>query len=310
MPTKTISRRDFMQINSAALFAVTLPSSLFFKKYKPLLSFSTLGCPDWSFKKIGEFARSNNYNGIEVRGIQREMDLTKATPFNSRENIAASLGLMHDYNLELVNLGSSATLHFPAGVERQKNIDEGKRFIDLAQQLSCPYIRVFPNNFPAGQDKEKTKELITNGLLELGNYAGNTNVTVLMETHGDVVYIADIVQIMQASEHKHVGLVWDAYNMWSVTKESPVAAYTALKKYIRHVHIKDAKQADGKAQYVLTGAGTSPIFEAVDILAKNKFAGYYSFEWEKLWHPEIEEPEIAIADYPKAIARRLQKHPG
>ena len=50
----------------------------------------------------------------------------------------------------------------------------------------------------------------------------------------------------------------------------------------------------------------APIFEAIDILAKNDYKGYYSFEWEKMWHPEIEEPEIALADYPKAMREHFK----
>ncbi|MEP6467444.1 MAG: TIM barrel protein, partial [Parafilimonas sp.] len=109
--------------------------------------------------------------------------------------------------------------------------------------------------------------------------------------------------------HPHVGLVWDAYNMWSVTKESPAQVYGSLKNYIKHTHIKDARLINDKEQFVLLGTGDSAIFEAIDILAKNKFSGYYSFEWEKLWHPEIDAPEIAIADYPKAMQRHFQKPP-
>ena len=111
---------------------------------------------------------------------------------------------------------------------------------------------------------------------------------------------------MKAAAHKHVGLVWDAYNMWSVTKEPPADVYAALKEYIRHTHIKDAKTINGKEQYVLLGTGDSAIFEAIDILAKNNYSGYYSFEWEKLWHPEIDDPEVAIADYPKAMERHFK----
>ena len=49
--------------------------------------------------------------------------------------------------LQFVDLGSSATLHFADGAGREKNLDEGKRYIDLARQISCPYIRVFPTIF-------------------------------------------------------------------------------------------------------------------------------------------------------------------
>jgi hypothetical protein len=40
-----------------------------------------------------------------------------------------------------------------------------------------------------------------------------------------------------------------------------------------------------------------PIRRQVEALARSGYRGYYSFEWEKRWHPEIEEPEIAIAQF-------------
>jgi sugar phosphate isomerase/epimerase len=103
-----------------------------------------------------------------------------------------------------------------------------------------------------------------------------------------------------------VGIVWDIVNMWSVTREPVVDVYQKLKQYIHHTHIKDLKEIDGKERYVLLGKGETPIFEAIDILAKNNYKGYFSFEWEKLWHPEIEEPEIALADYPRAMKEHFK----
>jgi sugar phosphate isomerase/epimerase len=82
---------------------------------------------------------------------------------------------------------------------------------------------------------------------------------------------------MQSAQSPHVGLVWDIVNMWSVTKEPPSVVYEKLKNYIHHTHIKDLKIIDGKEHYVLLGKGESPIFEAIDILAKNNYKGYYSF---------------------------------
>jgi len=44
----------------------------------------------------------------------------------------------------------------------------------------------------------------------------------------------------------------------------------------------------------------------VEALVKIGYRGYYSFEWEKVWHPDIDEPEIAIADYAKVMAGYLK----
>ena len=117
----------------------------------------------------------------------------------------------------------------------------------------------------------------------------------------------DIEKIMQLASNGNVGLVWDVANMWSVTKESPVEVYKKLKKYIRHTHIKDSKVVDGKGQYTLLGQGEVPIFEAIDALSKGGYNGYYSFEWEKLWHPEIAEPEVAFAQYSKVMKQHFKR---
>lgn len=298
-------RREFLQ-SSAALFTGALAISSFAsKKNTPPLSFSTLGCPDWTFKQIIDFAKKHSYEGIEVRGILRQLDLSLCPDF-SKENIPSTLRLMEDNNLRFVNLGSSATLHFSEPGVRKKNLDDGKRFIDLASQLKCPYIRVFPNIFPKDQEKNTTMNLITQGLLELGDYAKGSNVTVLIESHGDLVFIEDLYKVMKDAEHPNVGLIWDVTNMWSKTKEPPKAAYEKLKKYIRHTHIKDAKLADGKINYVRLGTGDVPIFEAIDALSQSNYKGYYCFEWEKLWHPEIEAPEIAIADYAQTMIKHFK----
>ncbi|HTH57084.1 MAG TPA: sugar phosphate isomerase/epimerase family protein [Cyclobacteriaceae bacterium] len=296
---KKLPRREFLQTTGLLLTGAMLGSS-FRSKKKPLLSFSTLGCPEWTLKQIVDFAAQHQYQGIEVRGILKQLDLSQCAEFK-KENIAATLRMLSDKKLNFVNLGSSSTLHFAEGNERKKNLEEGKRFIDLAHELHCPHIRVFPNNFPKDQEKSATMDLIAKGLLELGNHANGSNVDVLMETHGDLLFIDDLEKVMKAAAHKKVGLIWDVTNMWTKTKEAPKEAYARLKSYIRHTHIKDAKVIGDKVQYVLLGQGEVPIFDAIDALSDGGYKGYYSFEWEKLWHPEIEAPEIAIADYPKVM---------
>ncbi len=302
---KPISRRTF--VSTAALAAASLWAQPVFAagRRKPLLAFSTLGCPDWSLPEIVNFAARHGYQGIEVRGIQRELDLTKSPVFSTEESRRVTLAMMAEKRLQFVGLGSSANLHLPEGAEREKNLAGAKQFIDLAASIRCPYVRVFPNIFPKGQEKAATMDLIVKGLVELGNYAKGKDVKVLLETHGEVVKMDDLLQIMQMASHPQVGLVWDISNMWTVTKEDPVAVHRQLKQYIRHTHIKDAKLVGEKLSYTLLGEGDVPIFDAIRALAKDGYKGYYSFEWEKLWHPEIAAPEIALAHYPKAIKKYL-----
>ncbi len=102
------------------------------------------------------------------------MDLTKVPEFSSPDAISLTLNKMKDRGLVFVDLGSSCALHFPKGEERTKNLDEAKRFIDLAEKLNCPYVRVFPNQLPKDRDRQESLNLIIEGLKELGEYASNT----------------------------------------------------------------------------------------------------------------------------------------
>ena len=299
------NRRRFLQ-QAAGLFLLA-PSVVDGRipRYKPRLSFTTLGCPDWTLDQIINFARDNHYTGLELRGILREMDLTRRPELRERRQQKTTLRRMRAAGLKFINLGSSATLHFPPGKKREENLEEGRRFIDLAHQLECPYVRVFPNNFIAGQEKMLTIGLIKEGLRVLAEYARGSGVRVLMETHGDLVWKEDLRMIMHDIHDLGTGLIWDPCNMWTVTRESPADVFAILKPYFYHIHVKDARIVGGKPQYCLLGDGEVPIFEAVDLLASSGYKGSFSFEWEKLWHPELAGPELAFPDYPVKMLKHF-----
>ena len=268
------------------------------------LAFSTLGCPDWRLKQIVDCSVENGYKGFEIRGLAGEMDLPKCPEFN-KTNLPASLRLIKDNDIKIINLGSSVNLHFAQEDKRKSNLDDAKRFIDLAEQLECPFVRVFPDDLPPDQSVEQTLDLIISGLITLGEYAKGSNVTILLESHGKVVYKDMLLKIMAGANHPKVGLIWDFFNMWVVTKESPKEVFDTLGKYIKHVHIKDANLVDGKPAYCLIGQGVAPLREAMDSLNRSNYKGYYSFEWEKKWHPEIQDPEIAFPHFAKEIIHYL-----
>lgn len=292
------NRREFLKQSTGLIGLSALDFSA---PAKPLLSFSTLGCPAWTFSEVLQYASANRYDGIEIRGIKGDLDLPN-NPLFSASNIAQTKREIADSHRKIVNLGSSANMHFIDAKKRQSNLDDAKKYIELAHQLACPFIRVFPNDLPKDQDEKATVDTIIKSLIELGDFAKNSGVKVLLESHGKVIKSEMLLHIMQEANHANVGLVWDFFNMWSITKEPPAQMYDQLKKYIYHTHIKDAFLTEKGETYTLLGEGTSPVKEALHALKSGGYTGYYSFEWEKLWHPEIQEPEIAISHYAKNFA--------
>ena len=70
---------------------------------------------------------------------------------------------------------------------------------------------------------------------------------------------------------------------------------------------RGSKPAGADRRYVLVGAGDVPVKEQVRVLAAAGYKGLYCFEWEKKWHPEIEEPEVAFPHYAKVMSGWLDE---
>ena len=64
------------------------------------------------------------------------------------------------------------------------------------------------------------------------------------------------------------------------------------------------------ANYVLFGGGEFPAAEAMQLLQWSKYDGWYSLEWEKAWHPEIEDPEVALPLFPNKLRQLATRSRG
>jgi sugar phosphate isomerase/epimerase len=298
-----VSRRVFLSgVAAAAAAPAILRASQRPARFP--ISFSTLGCPKWPWPRVLEQAAAMGYAAIELRGIEGEMDLTKRPEFigtrvdQTRKDLAA-------LNLEISDLGASSRMHEADPKVRAAQLDEGRRFIDLAHRLSVPYVRVFGDKVPPGETRPAVVARVIDGLRALGEHAKGSGVAVIIESHGDFTDAPSLLEILKGAAMPNVALLWDAHHTCVASKEAPAATYALLGSYVRHTHLKDSRPEGTGIRYVLTGTGTVPVRETVAVLAKGGYRGFYGFEWEKAWHPEIEEPEVALPHYAELMRRLL-----
>jgi sugar phosphate isomerase/epimerase len=287
-----LTRRRFLQASAVAV--ATLRSDLHATSPRLMVGFSTLGCPSWEWTKILDFAKAHDFSAFELRGLLGTMDLPTRPEFQP-DRIAQSKRDVASRNLKIACVSSSAELHHADPEKRQQQIADAKRFIDLAASLDAPNVRVFGNKIEG--PREQVLARVASGLHELGTYSGGRGVTVLIESHGDFTDSPTLNEILTRADSPHVGLLWDAHHTFVDGKEDPQFTVQKLGRYIRHTHLKDSvPTADGR-RYVLTGHGEVPVRKQVEVLAATGYTGCYTFEWEKVWHPELEEPEIAFTDF-------------
>ncbi|MBO0860873.1 MAG: sugar phosphate isomerase/epimerase [Chloracidobacterium sp.] len=300
-----ITRRKFVNLGAAALAAPAIIKTGRTAVRAPI-AFSTLGCPAWEWKTILDKAAQNGFAAIEMRGLVGEMDLPKSPQFIGAK-LKESLKDLQALGLKISDLGSSTNMHEPDAAKRARQMDEAKRFIELAHQLRAPYVRVFPNQMVKGEERKTTIDRIIAGLRELGDQAKGSEVTIIVESHGEFATSPPLLEIIRGADHPNVAFLWDAHHT-CVAGESPAETFRQLGRYVRHTHLKDSRAPKGDEKdrrYVLTGTGEVPVKETVKVLAEGAYKGYYCFEWEKKWHPEIEEPEIAIPHYAKVMRQYL-----
>lgn len=309
------SRREFVKMLSAALLAPVAfgePGAAELRAGKTAgsrlpLAFSTLGCPKWEWNKILEFATQHGFSAIELRGLEGNLDLP-AHPIFAADRIEQTKREIRASNLQIACVSSSAQMSVEDAAKREKELGDARRFIDLAASLGAPCVRVFGGKAESDKNAvpdEATKARVAAGLRELGKYAGPRDVTVIIESHDHFTASATLRDVLTRADSEHVGLLWDAHHTFATSNEDPGFTVKQLGPWIRHTHLKDSVGSGEDRKYVLTGRGNVPIERQIKALQSIGYTGFYCFEWEKLWHPDIEEPEIAIADYARVVGQCL-----
>jgi len=258
------------------------------------LAFSTLGCPGWSWRQILDFAQKHEFAAVELRGLLGDMNLP-ARPEFAPDKILTAKRDVAAHGLKIACVSSSAEMHVAEPQKRAQQLSDARGFIDLASALGAPYVRVFGNKIEGPREEV------------IARVSRPRNVTVIIESHGDFTDSATLKEILTRADSEHVALLWDAHHTFADSHEEPEFTVGQLGKWIRHTHLKDSVPAAKDRHYVLTGKGDVPVKRQVEALVKINYTGFYCFEWEKVWHPDLLEPEVAFPDYVKVVGEYVQR---
>jgi len=267
------------------------------------LSFSTLGCPEWTFEQIVLRAQEYGYDGLELRGIGPELDITKCSDFSSTSARQHSLRFVTDHGLRIVAVDTSTQVVRSDPSQRLQQFNNARENIDLAAEIGASFVRVFGGVPDDGVTKEEAQKLCADGLLELGDYAVSAgNVRVVLETHDFFSRGSDIAEIFRMVDHPNAGVLWDLHHPYR-QGELPEQTLSLLKPWLAFTHAKDSVKGGA---YCLLGDGDVPIKSMIDLLQTAGYDGWLSLEWEKRWVPELVAPEIAFPQY----AAKLRQYIG
>jgi len=261
------------------------------------LGFSTLGCPAWPLEHAIAQAEEIGFEGIELRVLDGEI----ITPKQIRMQTARITRAFRCSNVKLAVLDSSVALSSSSVAERRKQEEDLLAWIDVAQSLGVERIRVFGGRRPEGVTLPQAVRNVAESCNRVAPVAESAGVRIAIETHDDFSRAAVTSQVLGLVDSPAVGAVWDTLHT-TRHGETPAKVLELMANRVLHVHLKDATiRSTDDVTHVLEGRGDVPNREAISLLRQHGYEAWLMLEWEKQWHPDIEEPEVAFPSCYRAL---------
>lgn len=267
------------------------------------IAFSTLGCPDFDWPDIYSMAKDIGFDGIEIRGLGKDIFAVAAQPFTEGQ-LDKTVKKLAELRLEIPCLSSGCCLKFADKAD--DNHKEIVQYIDLAVKLKTPYIRVLGDLEPYAEG-EVDDEIVLAALRRLIPIAEEKGVTLLVETNGVYADTKRLCDLLNEAASDAVGALWDVHHPYRYAGESAGTTVQNLGAYIKYVHVKDSVIEDGKVSYRMMGEGDLPIDDFMLALHSINYDGYVSLEWVKRWAKDLSDAGIVFPHFANYMSRYLQK---
>jgi sugar phosphate isomerase/epimerase len=266
------------------------------------LSFSTLPCEGWSVELLIASCQTLGYAGIELKD-DRENAVSLATPEDELNQIAAKF---RTAGITITNIGSRIIFN-GLRPDEEKALTELKQVIRMASTLGAKGVRIFLGTYLRYVEQRvqpKDEERIITYVQEACDYALAYGVEIWIETHNEYSTGEVLNQFLQRVDRTNCKVIYDIIHPYEFG-EKPEDTIRLLGDRCAHVHVKDGMPfEDAKIhewKYTPMGEGKLPILSIVSLLQESGYDGYFSFEWEPKWRPELKELHLEVptvlADY-------------
>jgi len=245
---------------------------------------------DWDIETIIKNCEKTGFEGAELRTTHKH----GVEPSLSKERRAEVRKRFADSRVRLVSLGTTCEYESPDAGTVQKNIEETRRWCELAQDLGCLGVKVRPNGFPRDVPHEQTLEQIGRALARCGDLAHEHGVEIWMEVHGEGTQLpSNAHQILSIANHPLVGACWNS-NPADVENGSVQKGFELLKPWIRSCHINnlDDKAYPWRELFALLRSINFERYTFAEVAEPSceplRFMSYYHAVWD--YHAGLGRP--------------------
>lgn len=241
---------------------------------------------DWDLETVIRNLQAAGFEAVELRtGHKHGVEVT--LPGAERERVRKQFEAS---KVRLLSYGTTCEFHSPDAEIRKKNVEDCKRWIDLAHDTGAWGVKIRPNDLPEGVPQDLTISRIADALRALGDYGGGKGVEIWMEVHGRATQNPPVsAAIMKQAKHEQVGACWNS-NPTDVVNGSIKSSFELLRPYIRNVHINELANPayPWRELFTLLRAAKYERYtlcEAQESKEPERFLRWYRALWRELTRP-------------------------
>lgn len=270
------------------------------------IGFSSLACPGWDLETIVANASEMGFDGVELQGLQGELELPFAPELTHRPEGVRRI--FERSNVELVCLGVPATL----SSYRRKVVARHKALVtsalELAAKLGCPYVRLDVGRVQRWDNRRAAQSRIAEALISLVPAASRVGVTLLVENGGDFPGSQELWFLIDAVGHPAVQCCWNQCRAMTIG-ERPTKSIPCLGSKIGLVHLCDAEfdERGMLLEYKPLGEGNVEIARQIELLRGIVYDRYLVFEWSKTPLESLPVPEDVLGRAAKTLRERIDE---
>ena len=171
----------------------------------------------------------------------------------------------------------------PMGEKRTAEIEKAKRWIDNAEILGAPVIRIFAGHKKEGTTEAQSHSLMVSAIEECCDYAGKHGVHLALENHGGpTATAAGLLQFVRDVQSPWFGVNLDSGNFHS---EDVYAEMAQVAPYALNVQVKVVVSGPDKEKK------ETDYKRVAKILRDAHYRGYVALEFEEKGNPQEECPK-------------------
>ncbi|MDG2384060.1 MAG: sugar phosphate isomerase/epimerase [Pirellulaceae bacterium] len=166
------------------------------------------------------------------------------------------------------------------GPERDREIAHVKRWVNYAEILGAPVIRIFAGHAHEGHSSTRTHELIVDGIRECCQYAGQYGVHLALENHGGPTATASgLLGFVKDVDSPWFGVNLDTGNFHSADIYGDLAR---VAPYAINVQVKVVMAGPDQVKHPVNYARLAQLLKVAN------YRGYVALEYEESGNPRLE----------------------